>query len=159
MKRIISVFLLVLTSMSAHAGDFRSSDWGMSPSEVRATEPGVEWLELGGNNIAFQSSVNSLDATVGYVFTNGVLSRGAYIFNESHSNRTEYISDYNGLAALLDKKYGEPVKTQVVWLDDLYKDDPSDWGMAIATGDLKYYKRWETETTKIQMSLLGIITK
>ena len=56
---------------------------------------------------------------------------------------------------ILIEKYGEPKDDDINWLNDLYADDPSDYGLAISIGHLNLYCSWEIGDTKIQMVLSG----
>lgn len=136
------------------AGDFRNARWGMSVAEVKLSET-AKLLDESDGILLYESSLSGLDVFVGYVFTNGILVRGKYISVERHSNRNDYITDYNTLKDLLTKKYGAPIDENVFWLDDLYRDDYSDWGFAVSLGHLKYFDSWETERTAITAALYG----
>ncbi len=78
-----------------------------------------------------------------------------YLFTEQHTNKNDFIDDYHRLKKLLVKKYGKPSKDTHTWKNDLFKDDPQDWGMAICVGDLVYYSEWETQNTNIFLFLTG----
>lgn len=39
--------------------------------------------------------------------------------------------------------------------DNLYKDDPSNWGIAVGSGRLSYFTEWQTPETKITLALSG----
>ena len=118
-------------------------------------DQGGDRIEYGSSTIGFKTRLASLDVIAAYVFVDDQLSRGVYLINESHSNKTEYISDSNNLSGLLTKKYGEPSGGDTFWLDDLYKDDPSDWGMAVAVGHMSKTASWETNNFKVGMILTG----
>jgi len=72
-----------------------------------------------------------------------------------HTNSNAFIEDLNKLKSILTEKYGKPESDDVVWLDDLYKDDPNNWGMAVSAGHLVYDVVWKTKTTKILEKLRG----
>ena len=61
------------------------------------------------------------------------------------------------MKALLISKYGEPSDKwpEQVWSNDLYKDNPEDWGMAICVGHLVYQSRWVTPKSVIVLNLEG----
>ncbi len=61
----------------------------------------------------------------------------AHGFKEKHSNDNLYITDYNSLVSSLPGKYGEPKSQDALWSDKLFKDDPEDYGFAIAIGHAK----------------------
>jgi len=74
---------------------------------------------------------------------------------EIHSNKSDFIQDYNNFNEILKKKYGEPLEDKRFWKNDLYKDDYSHWGMAISLGHLALYSKWETPHTAIISMLAG----
>ncbi|AKP52690.1 hypothetical protein [Cyclobacterium amurskyense] len=133
---------------------FRKTVWGASKTQVKNDEK-LELLHEDGNILAYQSTVLGFDALIGYIFTGDKLTRGKYIFQEEHSNKSDFISDYESLKKILTKKYGGPKKDQTIWKNDLYKDDYEDWGTAISIGHLLYYSTWETEQSEITLMLSG----
>jgi hypothetical protein len=76
-------------------------------------------------------------------------------FNHEHTNKNDFIWDYEQLKELLSEKYGEPNFDNVSWEDDLYKDDKSKWGFAISIGDVRMACSWEIEDTSIRLILHG----
>jgi len=74
---------------------------------------------------------------------------------ESHTNKNDFITDYNDFKKILTKKYGKPKQDETLWKNDLYKDDYSDWGTAISIGHLVYLSSWETQDTEINNILMG----
>jgi len=137
--------------------DFRSVRWGMNQREVRAHESeGI--LAVQDDSIVCYTdiSVAGFDTSLCYQFNiNDELFGTMYMITEQHSNDTLYINDYENLKDRLTEKYGLPESDDVIWLDDLWRDDPSDWGMAIITGDLKYFATWEVDDMSITLMLIG----
>jgi len=133
---------------------FRKFEWGTSQSKIKSDEK-LELLQGGDNFLAYQSKVLGFDALIGYNFTQDKLTRGNYIFQIDHTNRSDFISDYESLKKLMIKKYGEPDKDKTIWKNDLYKDDFEDWGMAISVGHLLYFSTWETKKSEITLMLYG----
>lgn len=152
--RTAALSLLVILASPAMADDFRNAAFGMSRADVRATEPGVQWRE-GDDVIGFSTAIAGLDAVAQYEFTNDRLYAGGYRIIEQHSNRTLYVSDYETLFGLLGEKYGKPKDDRTVWRNDLYRDDPEDYGIAVALGHLAKMATWETPTAEINLLLTG----
>lgn len=149
-----TALLLAVVAAPALADDFRGATFGMSRAQVRATEPNVAWRE-GDDVIGFTTEIAGLDAMAQYEFTNDKLYGGGYRIVEQHSNRTLYLSDYDKLFGLLREKYGAPRDDKTVWRNDLYRDDPEDYGMAVALGHLAKLATWETPSTEINLLLTG----
>lgn len=151
-----SVGLVILLSMSlpCAADDFRSAAFGSTRDEVRASEDGVEWVEH-EQGLAFETQISGIDAHAVYIFAGDVFVRGTYLITERHANKTAHISDFDNIANLLVLKYGEPDEGDSIWLNDLYKDSPEDWGMALSVGHLAMFRRWKISQGGITMLLSG----
>ena len=136
--------------------DIRNIKWGMSIEEVKKHEEAELGLEE-ENFLGYQNlEVAGFESFLYYNFNiDNQLFEAYYILIHDHTNETEYISDYEKIKELITDKYGEPTSDDVIWKDDLYKDDPSDWGMAIITGDLVYNTTWETDDLNILTWLEG----
>lgn len=133
---------------------FRDTEWGMSKQQVINTEgrkPDYETDTI----LGYEGTITGFESLIGYYFVNGELYQGMYILSHQHTNKTDYIYDYNKIKKLLIDKYGQPTQDYIFWKDDLYRDDPDDWGMAIITGDLWYVSGWESNGTRIMLSLSG----
>ena len=133
---------------------FRKSKWGESISTVKTNEK-LEVIDESNSLLAYKTKISGIETIVGYLFTEGKLTTGRYLITEKHSNKNDYINDYNNLKELLEKKYGKPEKEEKLWKNDLYKDDYSQWGFAVSLGHLLYYSTWETENSEISIILSG----
>lgn len=157
MKPILSI-LVLLVSVAVHAEeqptDFRNARWGMSKQEVKSVES-LKFDEERDNDLLAVGKLAGLSVYVYYTFTDGMLSRGAYIIKTEYINPTNHIQDYYKLKELLAKKYGLPVRDETIWLNDLFQDDPQHWGTAISMGYLTYITEWTTRTSRIQLVLRG----
>lgn len=136
------------------SGGFRGGKWGMSKSEVKALENGQS-IQEDEEALIYQGQVAGLSCYYGYVFVQDKLVRGKYVVNETHTNKNDHIIDYQSLQKLLTEKYGEPVEDETLWRNDLYKDDPEDYGMAICVGHLLYWTEWNAPGTKVSLILTG----
>ena len=143
--------------------DFRNTNWGMTIEQVRVSEGSREAQIVKDDKIVYIDTISNRTFGVYYHFIDNKLVRGGYALLEKHTNRNLYIQDYNDMKELLINKYGEPSDkwrdgknySKQVWLDDLYKDDPKDWGMAICLGHLVYQLCWETPKSEIASKLNG----
>lgn len=133
---------------------FRKNKWGASKEKVMNDET-LKLLQQDENILVYRSTVLGLNALIGYIFTGDKLTRGKYIFQEEHSNKSDFISDYESMKKILTKKYGNAKKDKTIWKNELYKDDFQDWGTAISIGHLLYYATWETEKSNITLMLSG----
>jgi len=139
--------------------DFRGATWGMSPDEVKSTEPGTPFVEGKASEpkmaLGYKDRIDTFNCHVAYTFIHGKLVSGMYIIKEEHTNQTDYLEDFKRLWVLLSEKYGKPIIDRTNWKNDLYKNDPSHWRTAVAIGHMTKGSKWETPNTDIILSLHG----
>lgn len=134
---------------------FRKTTWGMTREQVKSAEVGRVLYDT-ENTLVYEGAIAELDCNILYVFTGGKLVRAKYWITEEHSNRNDYIVDYDILLKkALTKKYGQPISDEQIWKNDLYKDNYQDWGFAVSIGHLSYWTRWQTLQTEIFLDLRG----
>ncbi|MCD8403926.1 hypothetical protein [Tenacibaculum finnmarkense] len=133
---------------------FRKSKWGANVSTVKTNEK-LEIIDESNSLLAYKTKISGIETIIGYLFTEGKLTSGRYLSTEEHSNKNDYINDYNNLKELLEKKYGKPKKDKKIWKNNLYQDDYSHWGFAVSLGHLLYYSSWKTENSEISVILSG----
>lgn len=134
--------------------DFRSARWGWSRKQVRASETGAP-SEARDGYLVWKRRVMGLPCYAMFRFLNDRLVAGKYVFLVEHTNNTDFISDYRNLVDMLTKKYGRPTDDDTFWSNDLYRDDPQEWGMAVAVGHLHLFSHWDVARTRIVAGLLG----
>lgn len=137
---------------------FRNSEWGSSVESVKATESAnfiSEKSKGSTQRVNFTGEVGGSPVTISYDFTNNKLVSATYIFDEEHSSKLLFVEDFAKVTVLLKEKYDDPITEDTIWLNALYKDDVSDWGMAVSVGHLKFVWVWETNTTEIRHGLVG----
>jgi len=139
---------------------FRQVIWGMSQEQVKEIEKD-EFVQkqysksTGLDILAYKGQAGGFECLIAYYFAENQLVEGRYVFMEKHSNRNLYIDDFKNIKNSLIEKYGKPEGDNVIWRDDLYKDNPSDWGMAICIGHLVFEATWKLFETKINLQLKG----
>jgi len=151
------ILLLCLVTYSQEF-DFRQVNWGMSKEEIKAVEnKEIADEDIGSVQeiIAYNDKISSFDCYIGYIFVKDKLSSAGYYIKQEHTNRNDYIADYEKLKDLLTAKYGKTVKDEIYWKDDLYKNKEQDWGLAVSVGHVAYNAYWETPTTGIELMLKG----
>ena len=144
---------------------FRDIKWGSSLEEVKKHEitsdmvEGTDWEYDEGYNTLYIINLDVAgfsDVTAAYIFANDKFVFGNYVFSEDHTNPTDYYNDYNDLKEKFTSLYGNPEVDKEDWKDDHYKDEPSEWGMAVITGQLECTSMWKDESgTEILLSLTG----
>lgn len=132
---------------------FRKASWGSSKASIKATEE-QSWSES-DDVLTFDTSMGGLSSRAVFIFIDDQLVRAKYIVTETYQNGNKYIVALEALKELLMKKYGTPREDNSYWTDDLYKNDPDEWGMAVGGGDLSRYVMWDTAATSICLALTG----
>jgi hypothetical protein len=134
---------------------FRNASWGMTRDEVIKSEgkgpDRPDELLLVYDDV----TVSDMNCVLAYKFDKDKLIGGIYYFAEAHTNENDYITDYATLVAGLTEKYGEPTTSKVNWKNDLFKDEPQDYGLAVSIGDLEYQSIWNLDNANIICSLYG----
>ena len=154
---LIAVLMMVFFSVILYSEskfDFRKVSWGMNRDKVKSTEK----LNIIGENdkiLVYKAVSLEKNVNIVYIFVNDKLVRAKYVINEEHTQKNDYIRDYKEFKDILIKIYNEPLNDNIIWLDDLYKNDPSKYGLAVSIGHLSYWSNWETERTKIICMLRG----
>ncbi|TSA27037.1 hypothetical protein D4R71_02830 [bacterium] len=133
--------------------DFRKAIWGMNILQVKNIEKGKPLIEK-DDLLLYKDEVAGLSCKIVYIFVQEKLVRAKYVFEESHTNKNDYISDFKKLKDLLTKKYGEPFYSQK-WKNDLYEDDFQQWGFAVSLGHLVYFAEWSVPRYSIKLILQG----
>ena len=145
MKKLFA--LLFITTLFAQNSDFRKVNFGDSVEKIKNTETmellgGAENSDIpNGYQLTYEGRVGGIDTFLYYFFYNDSFYQAFYGFSKEHkSNRNGFISDYNNIKKILEKKYGKgtyPNRKEYYWSNDLYQDDYEDWGMALAVGHLR----------------------
>ena len=147
-------FLLLLIVPFIVLSQFRGVDWGSTKEATIAI--------LGEPNKVLENGILYTDFLLGgkkvytiCYFDNNKLYKGAYVLNELHSNKNDYLFDFSDWKKALTEKYGEPIENEVIWKNDLYKGQTQDYGMAISAGHLLLYSIYEEGDTSIECSISG----
>lgn len=139
--------------------DFRSVRWGMTEAEVKAVEGSVVDYsgKLDGRNakyIGYDSSLMGNKVILAFYFGPDGLYEARYLWAESHSNESLFISDYESVKAQLTKKYGAPLWDHETWDTDSHKRNYSDdKGRGLSYGYLSYETFYSTPRTYISMQM------
>lgn len=127
--------------------------WGMTMDDVLKIHPAP--AERAPNALYYKTNINGNDAIASASFVGNKLSDVTYVFHVEHANNLSYVNDFTSMDTLLTQKYGKPTEARLIWTDDLYRNDPSEWGMAVVTGRLTYRSEWVTARSKIIHALVG----
>lgn len=144
-----------ISEKTSGINDFRNVKWGMTLEEVKKNE-NAEYFGGMENVIMYKTKAMNMDATLVYQFNDkGQLCQAMYMLDKVYTNKNSYIEDYLLVKNDLISKYGNPTDDAVLWLNDLFKDDYQDWGLAVSVGHLRYQTKWYTDNTEIDNLLTG----
>jgi hypothetical protein len=166
-----------LPGAAASQPDFRKATWGMTQSEVMATEQDrpAEIRRDNGEVVVKYDRVNAaeLGGRLIYIFLNDRLIRAKYVSDMEHDEPNDFIADFSAAEPLLTEKYGKPAIERAVWENDLYEQErltyldqdravpsnilPSDplAGLSVSLGYLRLLTQRLTAHTKIVHALTG----
>ena len=163
MKKAIAVYIMVFLGLMWSATafsneyDFRKTNWGISREEVAEVEDalGLQYSDSPFPGESYEAKVGGFDCYINYYYIGDKLTSAEYEF--SYETTLEYlcINNYSHLKEKLMEKYGEPTRDEDIWIDDLYEDNPKNWGKAITQNHLLRYAQWETSNTRITIILTG----
>jgi len=156
---LLAQFTLIASPQDESGFDFRKTKWGMSEVEVKASEDNQPYTRESSTSfdtiLIYKGAVANLQTVYGYKFVSDQLVETSYFFVEQHSNKNDYIYDYKKIKEILTGKYGQPESDRVIWKNNLYRDSPERYGMAVSKGDLVYSAEWKTPSTFILLGLSG----
>lgn len=135
-------------------GGFRGVPWGSSMATIKATVSGPPSFEE-AEALVYPAVVADLQCNALYLLVNDQLVRAKYILNETYTNANNYLRAVEQLKTALSAKYGVPDSDDSYWSNDLYKDDPQYWGMAVSHGDLTRFVIWNRPEMTIYLALKG----
>ena len=133
---------------------FRKVPWGATMSEIKASEVQQPDHE-DEDSLGFNTVLAGLQAIVFYILIEDQLVRAKYIITQEYQNKNSYITAFSTLKEALTSKYGVSGESNIYWNDDLYEDDPTEWGMAISLGHHSRFETWANENTSICLALTG----
>lgn len=136
---------------------FRETRWGMSKNQIFELEGESFHQEksYGLETIRYQKEAIGLECSIEFVFAGNKLIKAKYIFLEQHKHESQYIGDYKKIKDWLTEMHGMPLGSNVTWRNDLYKEDYSNWGLAVSLGHLEYSSLWKNQEMEIFLTLSG----
>ncbi|NDY57418.1 hypothetical protein G3N56_11770 [Desulfovibrio sulfodismutans] len=135
-------------SAAEDAYDLRSVKWGMSREEVKKAERSAPVMES-DNLIVFNDKIFDKNIQVAYAFVDNKLWKVRYFLVDIHTNKNDYISDYEEFVEALISKYGKPKQSKVLWKNNTYAEDKQNHGLAVSMGHLALFSAWDTAKTTV----------
>jgi len=156
MKTLATILFFATSALAQdQKTGFRDAGWGTTREQVKRTEQN-ELISEDNKILMYAGKLLGMPATIGYIFIDNQLVRGKYLVEQPHTNKNDYISDFQKFKESLTRKYGSPSVDKEYWSDELYRGDQSQYGMAVSVGHLIYQAAWERDAvTHIRLSLHG----
>jgi hypothetical protein len=154
---LIAILLIGIASIHSQT-DFRKSNWGDNPEQVKSAES-CKIISENLVRITYDCQLADIKGKLTYAFTrSNKLLRTKYLLTPEHLNTNYYIRDYNMFQDLLTQKYGE-VKSQTATTSARQSIKASEWPAQLATGNLRIETKWSTSKTDIQLTLSMVDNK
>jgi hypothetical protein len=137
--------------------NFRNTYWGMNKAQVVRMEGRPDQQDNSGGLavIQYAKKISDMDCMIGYVFADNQLAKAKYSFLAKYEDKNQYIRSYKKIKDVLVEKYGNADAEKVLWQNKTYKDDRSNWGLALSLGHLEVNSLWKDADTEIQIRLHG----
>ncbi len=136
---------------------FRKAQWGMTQEQVVRLEGNPAARENPGDFyvMRYWDSIKNMSCWIDYLFKDDKLTKARYIFLVKHEYKSQYFGDYKKAKDFLTEVHGQSPLTNINWLNPTYKEDYSNWGLAVSLGHLEYSAIWDTPETGIVLRLFG----
>ncbi len=136
---------------------FRKAHWGMTQEHVIRLEGNPAARENPGEFyvMRYWDSIKDMNCWIDYIFKDDKLVKARYIFLVKHDYKSQYFGDYKKAKDFLTEVHGQSPLTNINWLNPTYKEDYSNWGLAVSLGHLEYSAIWGAPETEIFLRLFG----
>lgn len=132
--------------------DFRTACWGDRQKVVLEREEDDSSRE-NEPFLSYKVTIAGMDMEAVYAFEGNALKGGFYQLKENYIDHEKYIAAYQRLREILIDEYGEPHSEAANWKNDLFKDKPEHWGLALFIEHVDFSVHWNYENTNILISL------
>ena len=154
-SKLLLFYLTFFISLSSFGQkQIRNANWGWTKDSVKKSET-LKLISETKDDLLYSGTLANKKFTISYKFTKNKLTQVYYIYSESHVNKNNYISTFDELKSILTKKYDTPVTDQIIWKNDLYKDDEDSWGLACSAGHVTFKASWENSETNVMLVCTG----
>jgi len=135
--------------------NFRNLYWWMSPQDVEKAEKEFKYIDSGEWVMIYEWKLNNKNFDLYLYFIDNSLVKASYSLKEEYTNQNEYINIYKEFKTLFSEKYWKNLSEHSDWFrsSDLFKSNPSDWGLAVSYWDLTYISSREDSKTSIWILL------
>jgi len=128
---------------------------GMTVEEAVAAEGRTPDAREAGSLRYNGEIVAGLPADLTYHFQDGKLAAAFYQFETKDALALSNFADFETISVGLASKYGDAAADEADWRNDLFQDNPSAHGMAVAIGHLVRRSSWNARDAVIDHTLSG----
>ncbi len=162
MKNISIASTTVIVLLFAGAGlakgeaNFREANWGMSPEQVKKTEPASQLTGEMPGVLTYDGEIAGIKASIFYIFDDGKLNRGLY---SVEGQQDAIIKDYETTKAFLLNQYGEPDEVKMGPEDEMDYGEldpakPDDLYTLVLRKSVSPETIWKKGDTRIYLRLI-----
>lgn len=126
--------------------DFRNVKWGMSFEDVKKLEESK--LDTENNNtgkkfLIYSANIADENCSLIYYFDrDDKLAYANYSFRIDAANLGKAVADYSRISGLITSEYKMQPTNQTKWFDSLFKNDSSQYFLALYKGFVKFEESW-----------------
>ncbi len=157
MKSLLSLVasLSIAASTSLLASDFSIAKWGDSKGSVIVKEEKSNITPFDEDDyLIYKFDIMGMkDVRLVYQFRENKLNLGVFIFKETHETADHHINDFQDVNLIVSKKYGDPMRTGPVWIQDVVPMDAPDLADALIKDKVYFQSVWQTPRTIIEHQL------
>lgn len=133
-------------------GAFRGFIWDIPKTvileEETATFVGAQDTEE-GDILFYLDYIEGLRCTIGYEFKDNKLWRIKVFNEEEYPDRKKLIDDLAKIQESISKRFGSPIKEDLLWKNKAEQAYPASWGWAVYRSELYFNTVWQTKDTKV----------
>lgn len=132
--------------------DFGNFQWGMALEDV-VNVHGGGYSRLDDNTIRYERvRIEGFASDAEYTFDDAGLSGATYFImpDDEYDDKTQYLSDYEGLSEIYTKRFGKAVSDEVEFASGKETDNDSERAELLNDGNILFRRVWTTDTTEIR---------
>jgi len=134
--------------------DFRNVKWGDSKKTVRLYESDINFTHEEDDYLMGEVSISGYNSLVFYDFQDDKLYSGFYVIEpDTYTNPGQYISTHNSIKSQLIEKYGQPISSDIIPLNEADLIEYAGPADALNFGYVQYWSTWETESSTIDLTM------
>ncbi len=159
MKKTIILSMLIFsafTLFSEEQYNFRKVKFGMSFEDVIKSENIKPIKKEKDKSLNYEDYFDKVKMKYSYHFYKGKLVWiGISFDNIFSSDKNNYYENYNRIKQYFVEKYGKPTKSEIMWINKEFKNNPAKINEAISKNHVMIKDFWETESIILIMGIIS----